>query len=91
MIHFFLWSDVEWTSDDYICDMSQRKSADSMIELEQEYTKIVKQVFSELPNYEQVVPALVEFGILNLSHHCHLTPGELCCVCCVLFDNVLGC
>ena len=30
---------------------------------------------SELPSYDQVIPALLEFGITGLREHCKLTPG----------------
>jgi DNA ligase-1 len=30
---------------------------------------------SELPTYDKVVPALLEFGIDGLRDHCKLTPG----------------
>lgn len=30
---------------------------------------------SELPSYEVVVPAMIEYGILNLRDHCSLRPG----------------
>jgi len=30
---------------------------------------------SELPSYDQVIPALLEFGITELREHCKLTPG----------------
>ena len=31
--------------------------------------------FSELPNYDILIPALLEHGVDNLSFHCSLTPG----------------
>lgn len=30
---------------------------------------------SELPSYDSVIPALLEFGIDSLRDHCKLTPG----------------
>lgn len=30
---------------------------------------------SELPSYDQIIPPLLEHGIMNLSEHCKLTPG----------------
>lgn len=32
-------------------------------------------VLSELPSYDKVIPALLEFGIDGLRDHCMLTPG----------------
>ena len=37
--------------------------------------EIVKAVFSELPSYDIVVPALLEHGWTNLREICKLTPG----------------
>jgi DNA ligase 1 len=37
--------------------------------------EIVKGVFSELPSYDIVVPALLEGGWKNLREKCKLTPG----------------
>lgn len=36
---------------------------------------ILKQVFSELPNYDLVVPKLLENGLAGLEEVCKLTPG----------------
>lgn len=30
---------------------------------------------SELPNYDEIVPVLLEKGVKELSHHCKLRPG----------------
>lgn len=32
-------------------------------------------IFSELPSYEEVIPALLEVGIDGLRQRCKLTPG----------------
>ncbi|KAM0751748.1 ATP-dependent DNA ligase [Meredithblackwellia eburnea MCA 4105] len=37
--------------------------------------EVVKQVFSELPSYDIVIPALLDKGISGLKEACHLTPG----------------
>jgi hypothetical protein len=31
--------------------------------------------FSECPNYDRIIPVLLEKGIRALPDHCHLTPG----------------
>lgn len=31
--------------------------------------------FSECPNYDMIIPVLLERGIGALPNHCHLTPG----------------
>ncbi|KAF3915393.1 hypothetical protein AA313_de0207850 [Arthrobotrys entomopaga] len=36
---------------------------------------ILKEVFSGLPSYEVVVPAMIEHGIMNLKDHCTMQPG----------------
>ncbi|KAH0559353.1 hypothetical protein GP486_004129 [Trichoglossum hirsutum] len=36
---------------------------------------ILKTVYSELPSYEVIVPAMLEHGIFNLEEHCKLQPG----------------
>ncbi|KAI9851204.1 MAG: hypothetical protein M1838_004216 [Thelocarpon superellum] len=35
----------------------------------------LKRVYSELPNYEVIIPAMVEHGIVHLGDHCKLQPG----------------
>ncbi|GAA5982650.1 hypothetical protein JCM10908_006733 [Rhodotorula pacifica] len=37
--------------------------------------EVVKAVFSEIPSYDLVVPALLEKGVENLKEACSLTPG----------------
>lgn len=39
-------------------------------------TMIVKQIFSEVPNFEMVCEALLKVGINGLRDACRLTPGE---------------
>ena len=46
-------------------------SAEQMAEGE----AVLKTVFSELPSYEEIVPAILEHGIFNLGDHCMLQPG----------------
>ncbi|KAK0456580.1 hypothetical protein EV421DRAFT_1753404 [Armillaria borealis] len=41
----------------------------------EEGASIMKGVFSELPSYDEVVPALLEYGLDNLRDRCKLTPG----------------
>ncbi|KAI9572982.1 ATP-dependent DNA ligase [Boletus coccyginus] len=41
----------------------------------EEATSIMKSVFSELPSYDLVIPALLTNGISNLRSTCKLTPG----------------
>ena len=44
-------------------------------DLENEYTAIIKQCVSELPNYEMIIEALIKYGITDLNKYCHLTSG----------------
>ncbi|KAK9447071.1 ATP-dependent DNA ligase [Limtongia smithiae] len=37
--------------------------------------QILKDVYSEMPTYDRIVPALVEHGIMRLREFCTLTPG----------------
>ncbi|KAI0936388.1 hypothetical protein AcV5_004540 [Taiwanofungus camphoratus] len=41
----------------------------------EESANIIKSVYSELPTYDLVVPALLEVGIAKLRERCKLTPG----------------
>ncbi|KAF8642309.1 hypothetical protein AX16_009579 [Volvariella volvacea WC 439] len=41
----------------------------------EEGSNILKQVYSELPTYDKVIPALLEFGIDGLRQKCKLSPG----------------
>ncbi len=38
---------------------------------------IIKQVYSEMPNYDIIIPALLEHGIDNVHKHAALTAGVL--------------
>ncbi|KNE56721.1 DNA ligase I, ATP-dependent (dnl1) [Allomyces macrogynus ATCC 38327] len=35
----------------------------------------IKSVYSELPSYDLIVPALLKYPVKSLPDHCHLTPG----------------
>ncbi|KAF9496185.1 ATP-dependent DNA ligase [Pleurotus eryngii] len=41
----------------------------------EEASNIIKAVYSELPSYDEVIPALLERGIDGLREHCKLRPG----------------
>ncbi|KAJ3276103.1 hypothetical protein HDV01_006273 [Terramyces sp. JEL0728] len=40
-----------------------------------ETVAIVKQVFSEIPSYDMIIPALLQYGSRELTNHCQLSPG----------------
>jgi DNA ligase-1 len=58
-----------------ICHEFEQKgkvpSTDDMAKAE----AILKTVYSELPSYDVIIPAMVEHGIMNLRDHCKLRPG----------------
>jgi DNA ligase-1 len=55
---------------------SKRKSSSEDLAKEiVEGTEIVKAVFSEIPSYDLVIPALLQGGIKGLRENCKLTPG----------------
>ncbi|KAM7191388.1 DNA ligase 1 [Naviculisporaceae sp. PSN 640] len=37
--------------------------------------QILKTVYSELPSYDVIIPAMLQHGIMNLRDHCKLRPG----------------
>ncbi|KAG7099196.1 hypothetical protein E1B28_001063 [Marasmius oreades] len=41
----------------------------------EEGADILKSIYSELPSYDEVIPALLEHGIDGLREHCKLRPG----------------
>ncbi|KPV73055.1 uncharacterized protein RHOBADRAFT_38714 [Rhodotorula graminis WP1] len=49
-----------------------REKLSAMLE---EGAEVVKSVFSEIPSYDLVVPALLEKGVAHLQEACQLTPG----------------
>ncbi|KAF9568405.1 ATP-dependent DNA ligase [Agrocybe pediades] len=50
-------------------------SQDQLVARLEEGTNIMRSVYSELPTYDQVIPALLEFGIDGVREKCKLTPG----------------
>ncbi|XP_030053548.1 DNA ligase 1 isoform X2 [Microcaecilia unicolor] len=58
-----------------VVDAGKGRSPDSRKAWIEEQALILKQTFCELPNYNTIIPVLLQHGIENLSRHCHLTPG----------------
>ncbi|OSD03402.1 ATP-dependent DNA ligase [Trametes coccinea BRFM310] len=54
---------------------NKRVSKDKLAARLEEAASIIKQVYSELPNYDLVIPALLDVGIDRLREVCKLTPG----------------
>ncbi|KAF9478532.1 ATP-dependent DNA ligase [Pholiota conissans] len=50
-------------------------STDQLATRLEEGANIIKSVYSELPTYDEVIPALLESGIDGLRQRCKLTPG----------------
>ncbi|KAI0724588.1 ATP-dependent DNA ligase [Cerioporus squamosus] len=54
---------------------NKRLGKDKLTARLEEAASIIKQVYSELPNYDLVIPALLNVGIDKLREECKLTPG----------------
>ncbi|KAI0639440.1 ATP-dependent DNA ligase [Trametes polyzona] len=54
---------------------NKRASKEKLAARLEEAAGILKQVYSELPNYDLVIPALLDVGIDRLIEVCKLTPG----------------
>jgi len=61
---------VMWEKDEIDLASSQ-----SIAESQEKGVQILKQVFSECPSYDLIVPALLKHGILDLPNHCKFTVG----------------
>ncbi|KAF2447557.1 ATP-dependent DNA ligase [Karstenula rhodostoma CBS 690.94] len=55
-------------------EMSQDDKIPSTTDLAQAES-ILKSVYSELPSYEVIIPAMLEHGLSNLKDNCQLQPG----------------
>ena len=51
------------------------KSKESIAESQEKGTLVIKQVFSECPCFDEIVPALLEYGVFELPKHCKFTVG----------------
>ncbi|XP_020663017.3 DNA ligase 1 isoform X1 [Pogona vitticeps] len=58
-----------------VLDAAKGKSAEARKAWLDERALIVKQAFCELPNYDIIVPVLLEHGVESLPQHCKITPG----------------
>ncbi|KAM5132722.1 DNA ligase 1 [Mantella aurantiaca] len=58
-----------------VIDASKGMSTDAKKAWIEEHALILKQTFCELPNYDAVIPSLLQYGIKELPQHCHITPG----------------
>lgn len=58
-----------------VVDAGKGKSTEARKAWLEERAMILKQTFCELPNYDAIVPVMLEHGIESLPKHCRLTPG----------------
>jgi len=58
-----------------ILDLSKKMDEEIFVKMYKDYDARLKQVFSELPNYDVVLSALAKHGFPSLHSRCHLTPG----------------
>ncbi|XP_029142252.1 DNA ligase 1-like [Protobothrops mucrosquamatus] len=58
-----------------VLDAAKGKSVDARKAWLDERALIVKQAFCELPNYDIIVPVLLEHGMESLPQYCKITPG----------------
>ncbi|XP_053307437.1 DNA ligase 1 isoform X2 [Spea bombifrons] len=58
-----------------VLDAGKGMSTDARKAWLEENVVILKQTFCELPNYDVILPVLLEHGIENLPKYCRLTPG----------------
>ncbi|KAJ7900327.1 hypothetical protein B0H14DRAFT_2673232 [Mycena olivaceomarginata] len=50
-------------------------STDKLVKRLEEGANTIKSVYSELPSYDEVIPALLKYGVQDLHDHCKLSPG----------------
>uniref|UniRef100_A0A6I8SX70 DNA ligase n=1 Tax=Xenopus tropicalis TaxID=8364 RepID=A0A6I8SX70_XENTR len=58
-----------------VMDAGKGMSTDARKSWIEDKAMILKQTFCELPNYDAIIPILLEHGIDDLPKHCRLTPG----------------
>ena len=62
-----------------VVDMTAKKSLSKLaIELE-ESENLIRQVYSECPDFDLIVPTLLTKPLSELHSVCHLLPGKSCC------------
>ncbi|XP_061380516.1 DNA ligase 1 [Danaus plexippus] len=55
--------------------LAQAMAEEDSKSLIDEYALIIKTTYCECPNYDLIVPVLLQHGVRSLPEHCRLTPG----------------
>ncbi|XP_076837668.1 DNA ligase 1 [Brachyhypopomus gauderio] len=58
-----------------VVDAGKKMSSESRRAWLEEKALILKQTYCEMPNYDVIIPVLLNVGIDELPNHCRLTPG----------------
>jgi len=58
-----------------IVDNGKNFSGDELKKKQDEAALIVKTCYCEMPNYNKLIPSILDHGLEALPQHCHLTPG----------------
>uniref|UniRef100_A0A0A9Y7N4 DNA ligase n=2 Tax=Lygus hesperus TaxID=30085 RepID=A0A0A9Y7N4_LYGHE len=58
-----------------IINKAEKLSAEKFKSLVDSSALILKTTYCECPNYDRIVPVILEHGLNSLPDHCHLTPG----------------
>lgn len=58
-----------------VVNAAEKMSQDSFKAYVEEQALILKTTYCECPNYDKIIPVVLEKGIRALPDHCHITPG----------------
>lgn len=58
-----------------LCHSTEKPRSAAVEQRLADAAEVLKQVYSELPMYEKIIPVLVDRDIFELPEHCKLTPG----------------
>ncbi|XP_044184001.1 DNA ligase 1-like isoform X2 [Acropora millepora] len=58
-----------------VMDNAKNFSGEELKKKQDEAAMIVKTCYCEMPNYNKLIPSLLEHGLEALPRYCHLTPG----------------